>query len=149
MPSPKSAKTSVIKFPAKSSGAGRRSRVGKRPDRPDADLIEHCIEYAMQISAGRVAYMVDPTDAKFASYCDDLAQSRADRAMNAILDIEAVTIDGVRAKAALVKLSIEDWDGDLDELRQSFLISLADDMIRIQRHARGLNQHLDPIVVPK
>src|ERR1019366_7075871 len=93
MPSPKSAESSVIKFSAQPA-RGRR-RVGKRPDHPDADLIEHCIEYAMQISAGRVAYMVDPTDAKFASYCDDLAKARGDRAMNAILDIEPVTVDGV------------------------------------------------------
>jgi hypothetical protein len=147
MPLPKSAESSVIKFSAQPARCRRRA--GKRPDHPDADLIEHCIEYAMQISAGRVAYMVDPTDAKFASHCDDLAMARGDRAMNAILDIEPVTIDGVKAKAALVKLSIEDWSGDLDELRQCFLISLADDMIRLQRHARGLKQNLEPIVVPR
>jgi hypothetical protein len=43
----------VINF-ALSSATPRatRRRDRKRPDHPDADLIEHCIEYAMQIAAG-------------------------------------------------------------------------------------------------
>lgn len=139
----------VINFATKAAGRSPRRRVGRRPDHPDADLIEHCMEYAVQISAGKIAYDVDPTDAKFASFSEDLAQSRADRAMRSILELEPTTVDGVRAKAALVKIAIEDWSGDLDELRQQFLISLADDVIRLQRHARGLKQHLEPIVVPR
>jgi hypothetical protein len=42
-------------------------------------------------------------------------------------------MDGLRAKAAIVKLAIDDWEGDLDDLRQRFLISIADDIIRMQR----------------
>jgi hypothetical protein len=140
----------VIDFAAPAAARKTRRRIGKRPDHPDADLIEHCIEYAMQINAGRVAYNIDPTDAKFASFSDDLAKSRADRAMAAILEIEPVTIDGIRAKAGLIKTAMEDWEGvPLEGEIQTFLISLADDLIRLQRHSWQLKQNLEVIVVTR
>jgi hypothetical protein len=149
MPSPKSAKTSVIKFPAKSSCAARRSRVGKRPDHPDADLIEHCIEYAMQITGALTSYKIDPTDAEFAAFFDNVAQSRADRALRSALDLPPQTMDGLRAKAAIVRTALDDWSGNLDELRQEFLISLANDVIRFQKASFALKQSCTEIVVPE
>ena len=149
MPSPKSAETSVIKFSTKSTGAGRRSRVGKRPDHPDADLIDNCIEYARQITGALISYKIDPTDAEFAAFFDDVAQSRADRALRSVLDLPPQTMDGLRAKAALVRTAVDDWAGDLDELRQEFVKSLADDVIRFQRAARRRSQSRTTIMVPE
>lgn len=119
------------------------------PDHPDAKLIGHCIEYAVHVSSGAMAYTIDPTDAEFASPYDSKVIRLADRALAAILECEAVTIDGVRAKARLVSIMLKDWGSHLDDLREQFLISLADDVVRLQRHARGLDRHLTPIVVPR
>jgi hypothetical protein len=58
-------------------------------------------------------------------------------------------MDGMRAKAAIVEMALEDWTSDLDDLRQSFIITLANDVIRFQRASRGLNQHDTVIVVPR
>ena len=149
MPSPKSAKTSVIKFPAKSSCAARRSRVGKRPDHPDADLIENCIGCAMHITGALTSYNIDPTGAEFAAFFDNVAQSRADRALRSVLDLPPQTMDGLRAKASLVRTAVDDWAGDLDELRQEFVKSLADDVIRFQRAARRRSQSRTTIMVPE
>ena len=146
---PKSAETSVIKFSTKTAGRSPRNRVGKRPDHPDADLIENCIEYAMQINGANISYKIEPTDAEFASFTDDVAQSRADRALRLAADCVAKTMDGLRAKAALVRTALDDWSGNLDELRQEFLISLADDVIRFQRASFALEQSRTEIVVPK
>lgn len=130
----------VINFAVNATKPQARRRVGKRPDHPDADLIEHCIEYAMQIAAGKAAFPIDPTDATFAAYFDDLTQSRADRALVAALDTEPVTLDGLRAKASLVEIAMSDWDNFdsimIDRLRKKFLISLAKDVTRFQRSAR-------------
>ena len=149
MPSPKSAKTSVIEFPAKTAGRSPRNRVGKRPDHPDADLIENCIEYAIQINGALISYKIDPTDAEFAAFFDDVAQSRADRALRSVLDLPPQTMDGLRAKASLVRTAVDDWAGDLDELRQEFVKSLADDVIRFQRAARRRSQSRTTIMVPR
>jgi hypothetical protein len=93
----------------------------------------------MQIAAGRAAFPVDPTDAKFAAYFDDLAQSRANRALVAALDMEPATMDGLRAKASLVEVALSDWEAFdttlIDDLRKKFLMSLANDIIRFQRSA--------------
>lgn len=130
-----------------------RRRVGKRPVHPDADLIEHCIEYAMQIAAGKAAFPVDPTDAEFAAYFDNLTQSRADRALVAALDIEPSTLDGLRAKASLVHIAMDDWDNFdsimIDELPKKFLISLADDVVRFQRSAVDQKTSNIPVAEPR
>ena len=149
MPSPKSTKTSVIKFPAKTAGRSPRNRVGKRPDHPDADLIENCIGCAMHITGALTSYNIDPTGAEFAAFFDDLAQSRADRALRSALDLPPQTMDGLRAKAALVRTALDDWSGNLDELRQEFLISLADDAIRFQKASVALKQSRTEIAVPE
>src|SRR5664279_913412 len=149
MPSPKSAETSVIKFSTKTAGRSPRNRVGKRPDHPDADLIDNCIEYARQITGALISYKIDPTDAEFAAFFDDVAQSRADRALRSALDLPPKTMDGLRAKAALVRTALDDWSGNLDELRQEFLISLADDVIRFQKASFALDHSRTEIVVQK
>jgi hypothetical protein len=143
--------TPVINFAEKTAGRPQRKRVGKRPDHPDADLIEHCIEYGMQIAAGRAAFPIDPTDAKFAAYFDDLTQSRADRALRAALDMKPRTLDGLRAKASLVEVALGDWEAfdtlAIDELRKKFLISLANDIIRFQRGA--VKQKTSHVIFPE
>ena len=58
-------------------------------------------------------------------------------------------MDGLRAKAALVRTALDDWSGNLDELRQEFLISLADDVIRFQKASIALKQSRTEIVVPE
>jgi hypothetical protein len=142
--------TPVINFAERTAPRLPRKSVGKRPDHPDADLIEHCIEYAMQIAAGRAAFPIDPTDAKFAAYFDNLTQSRANRALCAALDMEPQTLDGLRAKASLVEVALGDWDAFdtilIDELRKKFLISLANDIIRFHRGAE--KQKTSHIIFP-
>jgi hypothetical protein len=131
--------TPVINFAEKTASRPPRKRVGKRPNHPDADLIEYCIEYGMQIAAGKAAFPIDPTNATFAAYFDNLTQSRADRALVSVLDMDPVTLDGLRAKASLVEVAMSDWDAFdsimIDELRKKFLISLANDINRFQRSA--------------
>jgi|GEM_PF-2077601 len=129
----------VIDFAQIGKSRPPRRGVKKRPNHPDADLIEHCIEYGMQIAAGKASYKVDPTDSEFASFCDDICQSRADRALRAVLEMSPSTLDGLRAKAELVEIATNDWaafdDVAFDELRTKFLLSLAKDVIRFQRLA--------------
>ena len=146
---PKSAEMAVIKFSTKTAGRSPRNRVGKRPDHPDADLIERCIEYVIQINGALISYKIDPTDAEFAAFFDDVAQSRADRALRSVLDLSPQTMDGLRAKAALIRTALDDWSGNLDELRQEFLISLADDVIRFQKASVALKQSRTEIAVPE
>jgi hypothetical protein len=150
----KSTGAPVIDFAIKAApGRSPRRRVVKRPDHPADDLIMNCIEYGMQIAAGRAAYEIDPTDANFASHFDDLSQSRADRALRAALDTQPLTLDGLRAKAALVNIALKDWetfdDVLIDELRKKFLISLADDIIRFQRSAMSEKTSNIPIGEPR
>jgi (p)ppGpp synthase/HD superfamily hydrolase len=131
--------TPVINFATANSDRKSARRASKQPDHPDADLIAACIEYATQVHAGQIAYKIDPTDAKFASVADTVQ----------ILDLPPRTMDGMRAKAAIVEMALEDWTCDLDDLRQSFIITLANDVIRFQRASRGLNQHDTVVVVPR
>lgn len=130
----------VINFAAVGTSRPARRNVKKRPVHMDADLIEHCIEYGMQINAAQAAYKVDPTDSEFASFFDDLCRSRANRAMRAVLELPPKTLDGLRAKAELIQIVCKDWESlhgsvELDELRTEFVHSLASDIVRLQRAA--------------
>ncbi|MCW2112498.1 hypothetical protein ABIF21_007114 [Bradyrhizobium elkanii] len=132
--------TTVIDFAHTGKSRSPRRGVKKRPSHPDADLIENCIECAMQITAGKAPYKIDPTDSEFAAFCDDICRSRADRALRAVLDMSPSTLDGLRAKAGLVEVVMEDWTDypggvQFDELQTTFLLSLAKDVIRFQRAA--------------
>jgi hypothetical protein len=115
-------------------------RVIERSAHPDAKLISLCIEYGLAVAGAKVIYQIDPTDAEFASRADTSARARADRSMEEIIGTATKTMDGLRAKAAIVKLAIDDWEGNLDDLRQRFLISIADDIIRMQRALMSLEQ---------
>jgi len=53
--------------------------------------------------------------------------------MRQALDLAPVTIDGLRAKAAVVVHCINDRGGELEDLHRRFLVSLAEDVIRFQR----------------
>ena len=137
----------VINFAEKTKKPRPPKRASRRPDHPDADLIEHCIEYASQIKIAEVGYEIDPTDSEFASFTDDLAQSRAGRAMRQIIEMQPATMDGLRAKANIVAMCIDDWNGELQPLQRSFLASLADDVIRFQRVSASLHPNDVPVPV--
>ncbi|QOZ15923.1 hypothetical protein XI02_13755 [Bradyrhizobium sp. CCBAU 21365] len=135
-----SSQAAIIDFGQIGKSRPPRRSVKKRPDHPDADLIESCIECAMQMAAGKAPYKIDPTDSEFAAFCDDICRSRADRALCAVLDMNPSTLDGLRAKAGLVEAVVDDWTDfpggiQLDELHTNLLLSLAKDVIRFQRAA--------------
>jgi hypothetical protein len=138
----------IIDFAVRTAKPRTTKRAGKRPEHPDAELIEHCIEYASQIKVAEVGYEIDPTDSDFASFSDTLAQSRATRAMRQIVALKPSTMDGLRAKANIVAMCIDDWNGELQPLQRSFLTSLAEDVIRFQRVSASLHQNDVPVQVP-
>ena len=133
----------VVRLPKRQGFTGASYKASRSPvisNHPDAKLICLCIEYGTLIAGAQVAYNIDPTDSEFASQADSLTQTRADRAMLEIIDLETKTMDGLRAKAAIVKIAIEDWACDLEEIRQDFLVSLANDAIRLQRAGAELKR---------
>lgn len=138
----------IIDFAVRTAKPRPTKRASKRPEHPDAELIEHCIEYASQIKVAEVGYEIDPTDSDFASFSDTLAQSRATRAMRQIVELKPNTMDGLRAKANIVAMCIDDWNGELQPLQRSFLTSLAEDVIRFQRVSASLHQNDVPVQVP-
>lgn len=132
--------STIIDFAHVGKSRPPRRSVKKRPSHPDADLIENCIECAMQIAAGKAPYKIDPTDSEFAAFCDDICRSRANRALRDLLDLSPSTLDGLRAKAGLVEVVMDDWQEyggsvNLDELHSTLILSLAKDVIRFQRTA--------------
>lgn len=137
----------IIDFATKTAKPKSPRRVSRRPDHPDAGLIEHCIEYASQTKAAEVCYLIDPTDSEFAAFADDLSRSRANRAMRQALELAPVTMDGLRAKAAVVVHCIDEWGGELTDMHRQFLASLAEDVIRFQRVSTSLHQNDVPVQV--
>ncbi|PAY07163.1 hypothetical protein CK489_15290 [Bradyrhizobium sp. UFLA03-84] len=145
----------VIDFAQIDKPRSTRRSVKRRPAHPDADLIENCIECAMQIAAGKAPYKIDPTDSEFAALSDDISRSRADRALRAALDLSPTTLDGLRAKAGLVEAIMDDlsnFPGDiqLDELQSALVLSLVKDVIHFQRAAMiAKTSHLPFITMAK
>jgi hypothetical protein len=137
----------VINF-AETKKKPRSVRKAKQSDHPDAELIECCMEYAAQIKIAEVGYLIDPTDSEFAEFADNLAQSRARRAMTQLLDLAPTTMDGLRAKAAIVAICIEDWNGAIEGIPREFVVSLAEDVIRFQRASVAMKQNDVPLEVP-
>ena len=130
MPSPKSAEASVIKFSTKSTGRAPRKRPADRPSHQDGDLITACVAFAAAIGGSKAAFRVDPTgNADFAQAMDDRALREARRSMYVAARLSSSTFDGLRAKAAIVGLSLEtETDTPTAKL---FMQSLADDIKRL------------------
>lgn len=103
------------------------------PDHPDGVLITACIEYAMQIRGAQVTYEIDPTDSDFAEVMDDFAQGKARDLLAIIMANRPTTMDGLRAKAKLTSIVLEDWAGDLDQADKDFLISIAEDVVDLHK----------------
>jgi len=70
----------VINFAETTTKRRPARKAAAHASHPDATLIESCIEYAGQIKAAEICYLIDPTDSDFAAFADDLAKSRANRA---------------------------------------------------------------------
>jgi hypothetical protein len=122
---------------------------GKKPrlyDRiaahPDAVLIENCIKYVAEISSAREPiFVVDPTgDNDFAGAFTTKARNRADRALTLITAGEPQTMDGLRAKAAIMDPMLAVCDGLLEAIDHDFLASLARDVIRLHRASQVTGQ---------
>jgi hypothetical protein len=132
--------TAVIDFSTQTGAARKRRPNPVRSVHPDADLIETCIEVASHIAAGAAAFVVDPTDSDFANGADTRAQARAMRNLSKLYEMEADSFDGLRAKAELIPILLKDWNGHFDEIGQKFLISIADDVRRLQHHMSARRQ---------
>jgi hypothetical protein len=136
MPSPKSAETSVVKFPAKTPARMPRTEATERPNHPDADLIKACMAYASAIAGTKAAFDVDPTgDSDFAQPLDERALRAAHKNQHLAANCSPSTIDGLRAKAAVVEMILE-TETDADSVKP-FLKSLADD---IERLCKGITR---------
>jgi hypothetical protein len=143
----RSTETPVLNF-ATATARSRRKPLSLRVTHPDAGLIESCIEYAMEMAGTQIAYEVDPTDSDFAAFFDTKAQGRGEKALQFITECEARTMDGLRAKAAIVETVLQDWNDNLEKLGHDFLVSLARDVIRHQQASIGRKTSRDVIVVP-
>jgi hypothetical protein len=141
-----SAQAPVINFAGRTDDRKKTRRQGQRrlpavvSDHPDSILITACIEYAMQIRAAQVTYEIDPTDSEFAAFMDPAAQGKARARLAVIMNNKPTTMDGLRAKAALMPIILEDWSGDLDKIEIGFLTSVTDDVVRFQKAACRMNQ---------
>lgn len=75
---------------------------------PDAKLIRACIDFAIAMRGASGAYEVDPTgNNEFAQAIDRKLLAQADRAQAAIARSAPSTIDGLRAKAMILKMAID------------------------------------------
>jgi hypothetical protein len=130
MPSPKSAQTSVVKFPAKSRSRAPLVRRAKWPNHPDDVLIGACVAYAYAMGGIRAAFPADPTgDKDFVQSIDGHALLAARRNMHRAANLFASTLDGLRAKAFIVSIVL---DNETDTASVSpFLKSLAHDIERL------------------
>ena len=134
MPSPKSAETSVVKFSPKSAGRAPRyrKRTAGRPDHPDANLIQACLDCAYATGGIKEAFHADPTgNSDFAQPMDERALRTARKSVNFAANYSPSTIDGLRAKAAIVRMVLE-IESDT-ESAAPFFKSLADDIRRLCR----------------
>jgi hypothetical protein len=125
-------------------------RPAQRISHPDAELIENCIAYAVTVTGISAAFKVDPTDAKFAEVTLKKADRRAERLMGEILALPAKTVDGARAKTALVDIVLYHFEGcAIDGLHLDFISSIAKDVAIVQQAASALKQSDTVLVVPK
>jgi hypothetical protein len=120
-----------------------------RKTHPNRSLIEHCVDYAVHMRGALAGFDADPTDSEFAAATDDIFRSRARKHLVLATKAKACTIDGLRAKAALIPIIIESGGGRLEEPEAKFLQALANDIVRIQRASRDAKQSRDKIPEPR
>ncbi|WFU58330.1 hypothetical protein QA639_12870 [Bradyrhizobium pachyrhizi] len=73
-------------------------------------------------------------------HCRDRHSAMTRTGTSPVLDLSPATLDGLRAKAGLVEVVMDDWADfpggvQLDELQSTLILSLAKDVIRFQRTA--------------
>jgi hypothetical protein len=120
-----------------------------RKTHPNRTLIENCVDYAVHMQGALAGFDVDPTDSEYASATDSIFRARARRHLVSATRIKACTIDGLRAKAALIPIIIASAAGCLEEPEAKFLQSLATDIVRIQRASRHADQSRNKIPEPR
>lgn len=100
---------------------------------PDAEIIETCIAFAVAAGGIAAAFKVDPTgECDFASKRDTVYLRQEERLLAALVEMKPVTMDGLRAKAAIVEMVID----QRSEGQEQFFKSLAADVISMQRAQR-------------
>jgi hypothetical protein len=104
---------------------------------PDFVLIDACIDFAMCTASSKAAFSVDPSgDNDFGAFHDSINRSEARKHLGTVAETTAKTLDGLRAKASLVSIILDDFDGcvlSLEDHHDAFLRSLADDIVSFQR----------------
>jgi hypothetical protein len=121
------------------------------PPHPDAILIAACIEYASYMAFAAAGYAIDPTDADFAAVSDDAARAKADTALRIAQKTCPETLDGLRAKSALVysiagKNSATGSSLGLPE--RMFLASLADNIRHFHDISAAKGEERKPVTAP-
>ena len=102
---------------------------------PDAKLIQACVDFAIAMRGASGAYEIDPTgNNDFAQAIDSKLLAQADDAQAVITRRAPSTIDGLRAKAMILKMAI---DLDCDETG-ALSGSLAED---VKRFHKAISEH--------
>jgi hypothetical protein len=104
---------------------------------PDHKLIRLCVEYGFTVGGCSTGFSIDPTDNHFAGPMDGSYLARGDELLTRIAKIQPLTMDGLAAKGAVAKAIVPTLDHYIDEFQTSFLLSLADDTLRLHRLAGG------------
>ncbi len=94
--------------------------------------ISRCIQQAQG-----AAFKADPTgDSDFAGVHDSVIRRRTRKSLEAVTAANALTMDGLRAKASLVPIMIDDLDGSpLESFHEEFIRAFAADVVRFQQIA--------------
>jgi hypothetical protein len=104
---------------------------------PDHKLIKLCVEYGFTVGGCFAGFSIDPTDNHFAGPMDSSYLNRGDELLTRIAKIQPLTMDGLAAKGAVAKTIVLTFDHHIDEFQTSFLLSLAEDTMRLHRLAGG------------
>lgn len=108
---------------------------------PDADLIRACVRFGIAVRGSSGGFEADPTgDCIFASAKSEALLKRAEKEWRFASNYLPSTMDGLRAKAAIVEMAI---DIDQPSLK-AFLRSFADDVVRFHRASANTNAEIAP-----
>jgi hypothetical protein len=138
----------MTKKPRKSAKAKKRTaRKAAAPKHPDHALIRACILYAQAVAADNAGAEADPD-----GNCDNYNAMKnrygpAARSSLKACCIRAETVDGLEAKARIVRPLIEIDHSHTDADGEWFLTLFADDMVRYLRscvHGEARKLPFDP-----
>ena len=139
-----SAATPILNFATVAESKKPRPRLYDRvAAHPDVSLIETCVSYASAIgSTSEATFKVDPTgNNDFAAMVATKSRNRADRLLAQITATAPRTMDGLRAKAAVMEVMLADCDlGALEPEHYSFLNSVARNVVELQRASQETGQ---------